>query len=190
MSSLPARPTHPADNLPVLGTAHQWRRDFSLLGALIGGLAPAIMWTVPWLGVPLSLAGAALGALTGARFGLLLRSQTNTLRGSLPIPAMMLYLPLLGGLWGGLVAGTAGALTAGSFALLAGELTAALAIGAYGGALSAVVGAMVGAAVVGLLWFPYAFLSVMRQRRWPVFVGAAVMAPLAAPLLAVLLGGL
>lgn len=189
MSSLPAvRPAHPSDNLPVIGTHEQWSRDFAIIGGLIGALAPAVLWSWPALGVTMSVLGGLFGALSGPTFGRMIRQQADTLRGRLPIPALMLYLPLLGSAWGGVSAGVAGAIAAGGMSLFAGEASLALVAILYGGLASAVVGAMVGAAVVGLLWFPYAFLSVMRQRRWPIFAATALIAPTAAPLLAMLLG--
>lgn len=191
MSSLPAvRPSHPGDNLPVIGTPDQWSRDFAIIGGLIGALAPAVLWTWPALGVAMSVLGGLFGAVSGPTFGRMIRQQADSLRGRLPIPAMLLYLPLLGSAWGGATAGVAGALTAGGMSLVVGEPSMAMAAVLYGGLTSAVVGAMVGAAVVGLLWFPYAFLSVMRQRRWPVFAATALIAPVAAPVLAMLLGAL
>jgi uncharacterized membrane protein YeaQ/YmgE (transglycosylase-associated protein family) len=188
MSTLPARPLHPGDNLPVLGTKAQWSRDFALLGVLIGVLAPAVMWTWPMLGVSLSMLGGLLGGLSGPLFGRMLRWQADALRGRLPIWAIVGYMPLMGGLWGALTAGLGGLLVGGLTPLLLGEPSFALFAALYGGMVSAAVGGLVGATVVGLMWFPYTFLSVTRQRRWPIFAATANMAPLAAPLLAVLFG--
>ena len=84
------------------------------------------------------------------------------------IPALTLLVAPLGALWGGLVAGTAGALVG-----LTVDAAVALGIGAVFG----VAGAVTGALLLSLIWLPYAFQVVMRQPRWPTLAVAGLLAP-------------
>ena len=165
------RPLHPADKLPVLGTADQWSRDYSLLGAILGAGAPLVMWSIPALGLGLSLAGAIVGAVTGAAFGRARRAGLDRLRGRLPLPLVALAVPAAAGLWGALSGSIAGALMGGLMEGARGLFAGALLTGSAG--------ALAAALVVGLVWFPLAFQSVTRGARWPVLAAAAVLSPLA-----------
>ncbi|MEL6347678.1 MAG: hypothetical protein AAFV53_31520 [Myxococcota bacterium] len=168
--------TRPPDGLPVLGPVRSWEQDFTLIGILAGGLAPALLWIFPEAGVPISAAAALLGAISGPWFGRRLRTFLDQTRGRLPILALLALVPPLGALWGGLVAGGAGALVG----LIAEGTAAAVVMGT----LCGVAGALTGAVLIGLIWLPYAFQIVLRGKRWPLIAGVGILSPLL-PVLAI-----
>lgn len=96
---------------PVVGRPARWARDFAVIGAASGALAPAYLIGLPTApsDSPYAFAalvvGAALGALLGAAAPAALEASRRRVR----LRWLLLLGPVIGVLWGGLTAGGAAA---------------------------------------------------------------------------------
>jgi len=116
--------------------------------------ADAYGWLFP---AAATLAGVATGIALGAGMHRLLSGKLKRW----PIALLLLFGPLIGALWGGLVA------------LLA---TPALPWGGDG--LAVVAAGFAGAAQLGWFWFPYTMLRIRGRGAWVVVLLAMVAGPL------------
>ncbi len=145
----------------LLGRPLHWARDFALVGAVTGGLAPLAVYSgfpsayYLLTGVGGMLAGALLGGVLPRLLGARIRR--------LPVAALLVVGPALGALWGAL-AGLAGSLVFRDSAM---DL----------GTLSVMAGAAAGAVQFGWLWIPYSVKRARKKRVWPVVAGALALAP-------------
>ena len=152
--------------LPVLDTSHQWQRDGIRFGLLVT-TSNAFIQSFhspfdPWALGSLIL----LGGLSGMLISPPVRSMVNRLRGRLPMWALGLLMPVVGGLWGWGVGAVWMAVITG------GEIMANL---GFWMSFSALLAAPIGMILVGLLWLPYAMTAVLRLPRWPIMSAAALL---------------
>lgn len=142
----------------VTGSSWAWTRDVAVLGGATGWLAPGAVLSFT---DPIALVGGLVGLATGASLGAMLPRLLEMMRGSLPIPLLLVAGVVGGALWGALVgavtATVLGTATFAGFGAAAGALTAGLQFGWF--------------------WFPYTFQTVRRGRTWPVLAAACGMAP-------------
>jgi len=152
----------------------RWSLDFALVGAVSSFLAIACVDSGFWvdgfnasrslLGWPFPVAAAAVGGVTGAILGPLLRHLLAGRLGNSPVYRLLLLGMFAGFAWGALVGAVA------SFALDAsGDWL-------YAMALSAAVAGVAGAVQFGWLWLPYALRSARGRSTLPLVVAACVFA--------------
>ncbi len=138
----------------------KWVKDFALIGGVTGALAPLAV--VPGLiGTGYIAAAGVAGVISGAALGGVARRFLQR-SGSTPLPVLLAGGVGMGAIWGGVVGAIAGIFTGDPFILWK---------------MSAVFGAVAGAAQFGWLWLPYVLRQLGRRKTWPLVVASTLLAP-------------
>lgn len=152
-----ARSTSPA---PPLGGRIAWMRDFSLIGACSGALAPAFFWShQPGYLAACGIGGAALGIALGFLLPPLLLGPVSRW----PFAVLVVAGVGVGALWG------AGA------GFIGGATQFGICDGLQLASLSATCGAIAGALQLGWFWLPYTLRKVRGRSTWPLVLAACVL---------------
>jgi len=139
-----------------------WARDFSIVGAACGFLAPLTCLGSHELPYALSTgiggmaAGAVLGPLSGALISLARRR--------LPKIALISFGLILGGLWGGMAGAAPEYLGGTDFKF-------------YSWALSILTSAVAGSVLGWWFWLAYAYRRINQRSAWPVVLAGCAQAP-------------
>ncbi len=143
-----------------LGTRVAWMRDFAIIGAFSGALAPAFFWShqTGYLAA-CGVGGAALGVLLGLVLPPLLLGPVARW----PFGVLLVLGLGVGALWG------AGAGFVGGVTQFGVHDRLQLA------ALSTTCGAIAGALQLGWFWLPYTLRKARGRSTWPVVVAACLV---------------
>lgn len=154
---------------PIPGHPRAWARDLAALGATTSVSLSLLFWA----GVPRGFTPLVgfFTVLSGGLIGRCMPRVLDAVRGRVPIGALVLAAPVVGGLWGGLSGGLAGLLTEPR----------------SGPVLGLLAGGLAGAAQFGWFWLPYTVQTVRRKPTWPLLVASVFALPAIA--VATLLGG-
>ncbi len=161
--------SHPSTTMPgsryLVGSPGIWARDWAIIGAGTGVLAPLGVIALsmePGL-LPFAAGAGVAGGAAGAVLGATAPRLLERVRGRVPLPVLMLLGLPLGATWG-VIAGGLGALWLPGMELALVVIAAAIA-------------GVAGAIQLGLTWLPYTVAAVTRRPVWPVVLGSVLVAP-------------
>ena len=148
--------------LTIVGSTRTWARDFAIVGATTGSLAPFFVIFDPMFAVAAGFTGAA----TGAALGAFMASGLERFRNRVPLTVLAAGATFLGALWGA-ASGSAG----GAFSSIAGSQFEGSAI-----ALGFMFGGIAGMLQLGGMFLPY-LLSAVHRQTVPVVLLGVMAAP-------------
>jgi len=151
-------------NRTLVGNVSSWARDFAILGAAAGTLAPLTVIFDPVF----ALAAGLVGAVSGVVFGGVAGALVDAVRKRVPLSVMIATAAVLGSLWGAGVGTFGGAVTAVAGSTMGGEAVV----------LGFICGATSGMVYVGGLFLPY-LIGATWGRTAPVVLLGMVAAPFA-----------
>jgi hypothetical protein len=144
-----------------VGNPLAWSRDFGIVGALTGSLAPFFVI----FDASFALAGGMVGGFLGVLLGLVAAVGVEVGRRQVPLPVFVAAIAVLGAVQG-------------AIAGFAGGMTETLTMGVEAAPLGFIVGSTSGMVALPVFFAPYLVLSVRRWPTWPAVFGAAMLAPL------------